>query len=263
MKLLKKLKSLFWGDEKINVGSQIFIAIVVFSAIALVTSNVLAGKSFSVFGWKIGGADVVLTCGVLCFPITYVLSDLLSEVYGYSASRRVAWISFLCNLFFIIMILLGLVIPGANPYYDSVSDGLKNGLGLDFIDGGSNLGSLGILFASLIAFIFGSLIDDVVFAAFKKKHSISDNNKKFIFRAITSSFIGEVVDSMIFIPLLYYFTKQMGSTITSFWQVCAIILVQAGIKTLYEILVSPLTCVLANKIKMKENIKKEEVIENV
>lgn len=261
--VLKKLKSIFWGDEKLKANSPIFIVIVVLSSIALVTSNVLAGKSFSIFGLKIGGADLVLTCGVLCFPITYVVSDLLSEVYGYSASRRVCWIGFFCNLFFIGMILLGLVIPGANPYYENVvSDGLKNGMGLDFIDGGKNLGSLGILLASLIAFIFGSLIDDLVFELFKKKHIIDDSNSKFIIRAITSSFLGEIVDSIIFIPLLYFFTNQFGATITSFWQVLVIVLIQAGIKTLYEVLVSPITCHIAKRIKEKEQSYKKEVSVN-
>ncbi len=260
-KALNKIKSIFWGDEKFKLSSPIFITIVVLSSIALVTSNVLAGKSFSVFGFKIGGADLVLTCGVLCFPITYIVSDLLSEVYGYSASRRVAWIGFFCNLFFIGMIILGLLIPGANPYYEGVvSDGLKNGMGLDFIDGGKNLGSLGILIASLIAFVFGSLIDDLVFEMFKKKHKLKDSNSKFALRAITSSFLGEIVDSIIFIPLLYFFTNQFGATITSFWQVLAIVMIQAAIKTLYEVIVSPLTCKIAKVIKAREQIYKENEV---
>lgn len=252
-KVLKKVKDLFWGEGKLKGGSPVFIVMIVLSAIALVTSNVLAGKSFSLFGWQIGGAPLVLTCGVLVFPVTYILSDLFSEVYGYAASRRATWIGFACNLFFVLFICLGVLIPGANFYYENiVSDGLVAGLGLDFLKGGENLGSLGILLASLIAFIFGSWVDDVVFEVFRKKHKENDSTSKFMLRAVGSSLAGEIVDSIIFIPLLYLFTKAFGTTITSFWQLLAIVLIQAAIKTLYEVIISPLTAFLAKKLKAYE-----------
>lgn len=253
--VLVKIKNLFWGEGKMKGGSPVFIIMTVLSTVALITSNVLAGKSFSVFGWQINGASIVLTCGVLMFPVTYILSDLFSEVYGFAASRRVTWLGFLCNLIFVLFISLGILIPGANFYYENiVSDGLVAGLGLDFLKGGSNLGSLGILIASLIAFVLGSWIDDLVFEgmrnAINKKGN--DNTGKFICRAVVSSLVGELIDSIIFIPLLYCFTQAFGTTITSFGQLVAIILIQAFIKTLYELLVSPLTAFLAKKLKAYE-----------
>lgn len=252
-KFLLKLKTSLWGEGKLKGGSPILIIMIVLSAIALVTSNVLAGKSFSLFGWNINGAPLVLTCGVLVFPITYILSDLFSEVYGYATSRRATWAGFACNLFFVLFICLGILIPGANYYYENiVSDGLVAGLGLDFLKGGENLGSLGILFASLIAFILGSWIDDIVFEIFKKKHKDNDSTPKFMLRAIGSSLAGELVDSIIFIPLLYLFTKAFGTIITSFWQLLAIVLIQAAIKTLYEVIISPFTAFLAKKLKAYE-----------
>lgn len=248
----KKIKSLFWGDEKMGVLSPLFLVLVTISTVSLLLSNILAGKSFSLFGWSIGNASLVLTCGVLLYPITYIISDLMSECYGFSASRRVTWLGFGMNLFMIIFVILGIIIPSANPYYEGISNGLKVGFGLDFLDGGAGLGSLGILFASLIAFTLGSWVDDLVFQAFKVKHKEKDSKAKFVFRAVFSSLTGEIVDSIIFIPLLYYFTSQMGTTITSFWQIVAIILIQAFVKTLYELVVSPLTAVLAKKIKSYE-----------
>ena len=259
-KFLHKLKSLFWGDGKLKGGSPLFIIMIALSAIALVTSNVLAGKSFSVFGWSIGGAPLVLTCGVLVFPVTYILSDLFSEVYGYAASRRATWMGFACNLFFVLFICLGILIPGANYYYENiVSDGLVAGLGLDFLKGGNNLGSLGILIASLTAFVFGSWIDDLVFEGIKKLTSKGkDSTFKFVCRAVGSSLAGELVDSIIFIPLLYLFTQAFGSTITSFGQLLAIVLIQAAIKTAYELIISPFTAFLAKKLKAYEASHKHE-----
>ena len=259
-KFFHKLKTLFWGEGKLKGGSPIFIVMIVLSAIALVTSNVLAGKSFSVFNWSIGGAPLVLTCGVLVFPITYILSDLFSEVYGYAASRRATWMGFACNIFFVLFICLGILIPGANYYYENiVSDGLVAGLGLDFLKGGNNLGSLGILIASLTAFVFGSWIDDLVFEGIKKLTSKGkDSTFKFVCRAVGSSLAGELVDSIIFIPLLYLFTQAFGSTITSFGQLLAIVLIQAAIKTAYELIISPFTAFLAKKLKAYEASHKHE-----
>ena len=251
-KFFSKVKSLFWGDEPLKGGSPLFIIMVVVSTVALLVSNILAGKSFSVFGWQIGNAQVVLTCGVLVFPITYILSDLFSEVYGFSASRRVTWMGFLMNLFLIIFVAIGIVIPGANPYYDMVSNGLQTGLGLDFLQGGSNLGSLGILIASLVAFAIGSWVDDIVFEKLRNKFVTNDSTGKFVLRAVGSSLAGELVDSIIFIPLLYVFTAQMGTTITNFWQLVAIVGLQAFIKTLYELIISPFTAMLAKKVKNYE-----------
>lgn len=259
-KFFHKMKALFWGKGKLKGGSPIFIVMVVLSTIALVTSNVLAGKSFSVFNCSIGGAPLVLTCGVLTFPITYILSDLFSEVYGYAASRRATWIGFACNIFFVLFICLGVIIPGANYYYENiVSDGLVAGLGLDFLKGGSNLGSLGILLASLSAFVFGSWIDDLVFEGIKKVTSKGrDSTFKFVVRAVGSSLAGELVDSIIFIPLLYLFTHAFGSTITNFGQLLVIVLIQAAIKTTYELIISPFTAFLAKKLKAYEANYKHE-----
>lgn len=259
-KFLKKLKSLFWGDAPLKGGSAMLIFLTVLSTIALIISNVLAGKSFNVFNWQIGGAPVVMTCGILIFPVTYILSDLFSEVYGYSVSRRTNWIGFFMNVIFIFFICMGVLIPGANDYYEHVvSDGLIAGLGLDFLKGGQNLGSLGILLASFAAYIFGSWIDDLVFERLKRLTSKKkDNTAWFILRAVGSSFAGEIVDSIIFIPLLYLFTNAFGSTITNFGQVVAIILVQATLKTAYELIISPLTALLAKKLKAYEAKIKEE-----
>lgn len=262
-KFAKKLKSLFWGDEKLKGGSALFVFMAVLSVVAMITSNVLAGKSFSLFGWSIGGADLVLTCGVLVFPVTYILSDLFSEVYGFSASRRVTWLSFFCNLFFVAFISFGILIPGANYYYENiVSDGLVAGLGLDFLKGGNNLGSLGILIASLIAFTVGSWLDDIVFEKIKQRTTKDgDSTGKFVLRAVGSSLAGELADSLIFIPLLYLFTNAFGSTITNFGQLIAIVCIQAFIKTLYELIVSPFTAFLAKKIKNYE--QKEKANESI
>ena len=262
-----KIKSLFWGDEKLKGGSALFIVMVVLSTVALLASNILAGVSFSVFGWKIGGTALVLTCGVLTFPITYIVSDLMSEVYGFSASRRVSWIGFAANLFLIGFIMLGCIIPPANDHYMDVSNGLISGFGFDFLSRNAyvrenfGLGAVGILAASLIAFIVGSWIDDLVFEGLRKKHQAKDTTGRFMLRAVSSSLAGEIIDSLIFIPLLYLFTGGFkNGTITSFWQLLAIVGIQSAIKTAYELAVSPFTAFLAKKMKSYEEAHNSDLV---
>lgn len=274
-KFFAKIKSLFWGDEKLKGGSALFIILVAVSTVALIASNIAAGKSFALFSidntlnaYGQPRGMIYLTCGVLCFPITYIISDLMSEVYGYSASRRVTWLGFALNLFLDLIVIATILIPAGNGYYAGISDSLRDGFGFDFLAGGSGLGSLGILIASLTAFIVGSWVDDIIFEVIKKatiKHNqikgTSDNGFKFCLRAIGSSFAGEVVDSLIFIPLLYLFTNayvgQGGSdTIASFGQLMLMIGVQVAIKTAYEIVISPLTHLLAKKLKAYEAVHK-------
>ena len=74
--------------------SPLFTILVVVNTVAMLVSNIIACKVFSV---GIG----VLPCAVIVFPITYILSDVFSEVYGYKWSRRTAWLAFAMNLFIV------------------------------------------------------------------------------------------------------------------------------------------------------------------
>lgn len=246
----KKIWLILWGDEKIETVSLLFVALTVLSTAALLISNVIANKLFPL-GIQIGGFDLNMTCAIILFPVTYILSDVFSEVYGYSASRRVSWFAFGANVIMVLFFCFADLIPSVAYQQELGYDcAFHVILGIDFSSG---LGVLGTLIASLIAFVIGSWVDDIVFEKLKKRVILSDSIGQFIFRAVLSSFCGEIVDSVIFIPFMLLFAGLIGTAINSFWQVFFMVLIQSSIKTLYELLISPLTAIIAKKIKKYEN----------
>lgn len=274
MKFFKKLKNTFWGDEPIKGGSALFVCFVSLSVVATIVANILANKLIPMGSWtathtyispytgESERAQITLTCGVLIFPLTYVLSDLFSDVYGYSASRRVTWLAFFVNLIIDIFFIIAEFIP-VPTFQDLVNGQYEKGsfntfwsgvLGCDFSNG--NLGSFGTLIASFVAFIIGSWIDDLVFEKIRtttsKKHKGEENEKRGLFtlRAIVSSAAGELCDSIIFIPLMYLFKGLMYQY--NAWDVIMMILLQCAIKVTFELIISPLTHLIVMKTRKYE-----------
>ena len=217
--------------------SPIFILLVVLATVSMLISNVVAIKNFPLFGWEVFGNELTLTAGVLVFPITYILSDVFSEVYGYRWSRLTSYIAFVMNLLMVAFFQLAIVLPFPEWRGDT-----QNAMA-------SVLGNTpGMLFAGLIAYLFGDFFNDLVFKKLKEKHK----DKKFGVRAIVSSFVGEITDSCIFLPLMYLFTNQYGTTITAWYQLVIMILIQASLKTAYEVVICPITYLITRGLKKYE-----------
>ena len=211
--------------------SPLFILFVVINTVAMLISNIIACKVFSI---GIG----VLPCAVIVFPITYILSDVFSEVYGYEWSRRTAWLAFAMNLVMVGFFQLAIALPGVDPV---TSESMANVLGT----------TPWALAASLTAYMVGDLMNDKVFR--KLKHR--DGEKKFWVRAIVSSLIGELCDSLIYIPLGMAILPKLflGFQFMEWNQVLIAIPLQACIKTLYECCIVPLTYLVTKKTRKYED----------
>ena len=211
--------------------SPLFILFVVINTVAMLISNIIACKVFSI---GIG----VLPCAVIVFPITYILSDVFSEVYGYEWSRRTAWLAFAMNLVMVGFFQLAIALPGIDPV---TSESMANVLGT----------TPWALAASLTAYMIGDLMNDKVFR--KLKHR--DGEKKFWLRAIVSSLIGELCDSLIYIPLGMAILPKLflGFQFMEWNQVLIAIPLQACIKTLYECCIVPLTYLITKMARKYED----------
>ena len=211
--------------------SPLFILFVVINTVAMLISNIIACKVFSV---GIG----VLPCAVIVFPITYILSDVFSEVYGYEWSRRTAWLAFAMNLVMVGFFQLAIALQGVDPV---TSESMASVLGT----------TPWALAASLTAYMVGDLMNDKVFR--KLKHR--DGEKKFWVRAIVSSLIGELCDSLIYIPLGMAILPKLflGFQFMEWNQVLIAIPLQACIKTLYECCIVPLTYLITKKARKYED----------
>lgn len=221
--------------------SGVFMIVAILSVVSLLISNVVANKSIELFGWTVAGQKLSIAASFVVFPFTYIASDIFSEVYGYSWSRKISWIALFANVFMILIFKLVTLMPGIDSItseaFSIVCDSTP-----------------GIVFASLTAFMAGDLLNDLVFAKMKSYDS-TGKVSAFAFRSIFSSLCGEIVDCMVFLPLLYFFIHGYGTIITSAFQLLTIIIIQALLKTVVELILFPMSVFVIGKIKAYEGIK--------
>lgn len=193
---------------------------------AMLISNVITAKQVLLpFG-------ITMTGAVFIFPITYILSDVFSEVYGYKWSRATCYFAFSMNLFMVIV--FALVIKTPAPSYWTNQEAFATVLG----------STPRVMGASLLAYVVGDFVNDRIFRKMKERHA--DELKGFGFRAIVSSFFGELCDSLVFLPLA--FLGQMPLKTLAIMTVCQVL-----IKTAYEVVILPITTLVTKKVRRYEN----------
>ena len=192
---------------------------------AMLISKVITAKQVLLPG------GITMTGAVFIFPITYILSDVFSEVYGYKWSRITCYFAFSMNLFMVIV--FSLVIQTPAPSYWTNQEAFATVLG----------STPRVMGASLLAYVIGDFVNDRVFRKMKEKHS--DELKGFGWRAIISSFFGELCDSLVFLPIA--FLGQMPLKTLATMTVCQVL-----IKTGYEVVILPLTTLVVKKANKYE-----------
>ena len=91
------------------------VIIIALAVTVLLVSNIIATKPLSLFTLPfevLGDKAVIVSVSVICFPLSYIISDVLTEVYGFRVARGVIWLGFACNLLMVILIWIGGAIPG-------------------------------------------------------------------------------------------------------------------------------------------------------
>ena len=214
------------NETKVSV---LFMLFSILFTVCLIAANLLGTKQIAI-------GTVNVTGGLLIFPVSYIINDCVCEVWGYRKARLLIWLGFLMNFFFVSVCALCDAIPGA-PYWDN-DEGFHAIFGL----------APRIAFASFIAFISGSFINAYVMSRMK----ISSQGKHFSLRAVVSTIFGESADSLIFFPLAFYGVIPLAELpILMLWQVV--------LKTVYEIVVLPVTIRVVNWVKRHEG---EDVYDN-
>ena len=204
--------------------SSFFVAVAALFVTCLVISNVIAVKLVMVQG-------LVLPAGIVVFPLSYLLADVLTEVYGYRAARRVIWLGFFCNLLAVIAIWVGGLLPAA-PFWDGTS-------AYERILGATPR----ILAASFAAYLVGEFANTMIMSRLK----LAMAGRHLWARAIASTLIGQGLDSAIFITIAFWglmpFPILLGAVVTQ-WLV----------KSAYEALATPLTYAMVGFLKRREGI---------
>ena len=208
-------------DKKNNV-SVLFLFYSILFCGCLITANVLETKQISLGVFNITG-------GLIVFPVSYIINDCVCEVWGYRKARLLIWLGFAMNFLFVLFGAIADAIPGA-PYWHN-DEGFHAVFGL----------APRIAAASFVAFLVGSFVNAYVMSRMK----INSDGRNFSLRAILSTIFGEGADSLIFFPLALY-----GVVPTS--ELPIFIITQVVLKTLYEVVVLPVTIYVVKKTKQIE-----------
>lgn len=198
----------------------------------LICSNLIGAGKVAVINLPELGTTSY-SAGVLFFPISYLFGDILTEVYGYAYDRRAVWAGFTALGFAALMSWIVLALPAASDDYMSHYQAH-----LVAVFGNTPR----IVLGSIAAFWCGSLVNAYVLAKMK----IWSNGKHLWFRTIGSTAVGEAVDSTLFYMLAFY-------AIWPTTQIIHVAFAQYVLKTSWEIVATPLTYWIVNRLKRIEN----------
>lgn len=197
--------------------------------VCLITSNFFVPRL-----WQVAGLPVQLSGAVLLFPVSYILNDCLTEVYGYRKARLVIWLAFLLSAFVAVMAQLVCWLPA--PLQDGSKPVAESFNGLFGLVPRTTV-------ASLVAFFVGSTVNALVMSRMK----VSSQGRLFGVRAIFSSLAGEIVDSAIFFPVVFWGVLSGADALK-------LAATQVFAKVLYEIVALPLTSWAVRSLKRAEGV---------
>jgi hypothetical protein len=201
-----------------------FIACAALFVTCLLTANTIAAKLIVVGG-------LVLTAGIVIFPVSYVIGDVLTEVWGYGAARRVIWLGFACNALLVAAVWVGGALPAA-PFWGGQA-AYQEILGH----------TPRILVASFAAYLVGEFANAFVLAKLK----IATAGRWLWLRTIGSTVVGQGLDSAVFVTLAFAGTVPAGA-------LGGIVAGQWVVKVAYEAAATPLTYAAVGWLKSREQI---------
>ena len=225
---LQRIEGAAAGPRQFRYFDYVMVA---FVTILLLSNLIGAGKravvDLPLIGlWPFGA-------GVLFFPISYVIGDVLTEVYGYAHARRCIWAGFVALLFMVFMSVVVVALPPdagwtGQAAYEAVFGQTPR-----------------IVFASVVAFWAGEFVNSYVLARMK----IWTQGKKLWTRTIGSTVFGQAIDSALFYPLAF-----LGAAGWTGTQVATVALTQWVIKVAWEALLTPVTYAVVGWLKRREGV---------
>jgi uncharacterized integral membrane protein (TIGR00697 family) len=221
------------GDAATHTQFRYFPYVMAAFVAILLLSNIIGASKRSFVTLPIIG-EWSFGAGVLFFPVSYIIGDVLTEVYGYANARRVIWTGFAALLFMAFMAWVVVALPPAEGWLDQAAYEAVFG------------NSWRIVLASMTAFWVGEFANSFVLAKMK----VRDGGRMLWKRTIGSTIVGQGLDSLIFYPLAFY--GLAGWPIEQLWQV---VLSQWVIKTVWEALLTPVTYAVVGFLKRREGVE--------
>jgi len=201
-----------------------FLVITALFITCLITANIIIVK-------QIGIGPVILPAAIIIFPMSYIISDILTEVYGYGQARKVIWLGFICNLIMVAAIWIAGLLPAA-PDFEAQS-------AYDRILGNTPR----FLIASFLAYLAGEFANSYVLSKMK----IATKGRWLWTRTIGSTLVGEGLDTVIVLSIGFAGILPAGT-------IGIMMLGHWIVKVLYEVIATPFTYMIVNYLKRKEGI---------
>lgn len=187
--------------------------------VCLIAANLLETKVIQL-------GSLTVTAGLLVFPISYIINDCIAEVWGFRKARLIIWSGFVMNFFVVTLGLIAVSLPAA-PFWEGEEH-------FNFVFGMAPR----IVAASLMAFLVGSFLNAYVMSRMK----IASRGRNFSVRAIWSTVVGEMADSLIFFPVAF------GGVIA--WRELVVMMgLQILLKSAYEVVILPVTIRVVKAVK--------------
>jgi uncharacterized integral membrane protein (TIGR00697 family) len=226
------------GDPKFRYLDLIMAGFVA----VLIISNIASSAKIVDLGISIFGFAPAFDGGTLVFPISYVFGDILTEVYGFRASRRVIWTGFIALALSSLVFFLLRLLPG-----EAAWEGYAGSAAYEAILGGISSG--GIVLASLLGYWVGEFSNSAVLSRMK----VVMKGRHLWVRTIGSTLVGEFLDSLVFI-LVASLTGVFG------WELFfTLVFTNYFLKCFIEAVLTPLTYLVVRNLKKAEGIDTYDV----
>ncbi len=202
----------------------LFLVLAAIFVTLLVTSNIIAVKLIEVYGR-------ILPAAIVLFPMTYILGDIFTEVYGFRFARRVIWLGFMCNTVAVVGFWVGGILPAASFWegqdaYDAILGYTPR-----------------LLLASLAGYLVGEFANSIVLSRLK----VVTEGRMLWARTIGSTFVGQGFDTAAFVTLAFIGTVAGGNLVE-------LVITQWLFKVVYEAAATPLTYTVVGYVKRRERV---------
>lgn len=207
----------------VNVSHR-FVVVTAIFVTCLITANIIVVKQINI-------GDLILPAAIIIFPLSYIIGDVLTEVYGYRQARRVIWLGFLCNLVAVLAIWIAQILPPASVF--EAQSAYERILG----------STPRFLLASFVAYLTGEFTNSFVLSRMK----IMTKGRWLWSRTIGSTLVGQGVDTVVVLTIAFAGVlpfSVLGIMIVSHWLV----------KVVYEAVATPLTYLVVGYLKRKEGV---------
>src|SRR3989344_7517955 len=204
--------------------SNYFIYIAILFVVVLMVSNTVAVKLVQIGPFVFAGA-------IFIFPISYIFGDILTEVYGYRATRKIIWSGFVALILMSLAYIFVQNLPAASFWTGQEAYAIILGFVPRIVAG------------SIIAFFIGEFCNSFVLSRMK----VWMNGKSLWMRTIGSTIVGEGVDTIVFVLIAFYGTLPLTALFTVIWSGYLF-------KVAYEVIATPITYLVVGWLKRSESI---------